>query len=137
MNVLFSFFLGLILAIMLFLNGQLSTQIDLKLMSLSVHTIGLVLIILIMVIQGKKIKYFGFKPVYYLAGLFGVLTVIFTSDAIHHIGVTYTVMLSLFAQSLFSLLIDHFGWFGLEKKHTDIRKVFGLGLVFIGLILLY
>jgi transporter family-2 protein len=135
MNFIFALTIGVLLAIMMNANGELTTYLGSYLMSFIVHFIGLVLIVITMYSKKEKIKVTGFSYLNYFAGIFGVLTVMLLALSINKIGLTYSVVLSLFSQSLFSLFIDHYGWFNSKVKMINPFKIIGLTIILFGILL--
>ncbi len=52
----------------------------------------------------------------YLGGAIGVLTTLFHNLAFTKISVTSIIALSLFGQTITSLIVDKFGIFGMQKR---------------------
>ena len=48
------------------------------------------------------------------------------------LGVTLSLVISLLSQSLVSLIIDHFGWFGAKKSVIGPRQLLSLALMAAG-----
>lgn len=133
------FLSGVLLACMQSFNGQLSTVIGIYGTSFLVHLIGAILMILyIKVIKKEKIR-LGPMPIYiyiYSGGLCGLLLVSFTSLAISHIGNVLTTCLSIAGQIFLSILLDHFGLFGVVQNSFNIKRVPALLLIIFGILLI-
>jgi len=75
-------------------------------------------------------------PYLFLGGLFGALFITATVLFIPKIGVASMLIAALLGQMLISLVLDHFGWFGLPVHSISIQRLAGVSLVIIGLYLL-
>ena len=131
------FLSGVLLACMQSFNGQLSTVIGIYGTSFLVHLIGAILMILyIKVIKKEKIR-LGPMPIYiYSGGLWGLVVVSFTSLAISPIGNVLTTCLSIAGQIFLSILLDHFGLFGVVQNSFNIKRVPALLLIIFGILLI-
>ena len=52
------------------------------------------------------------------------------------IGVAMTMIAILSGQVAKSLLIDHFGWFGISRKRVGVQRLLALALIVAALILI-
>ena len=117
-----SVFIGVLIAVMLPLNGILSELIGKYTASVVIHLVGLIAVIFILIIN--KIKFVSIKVFHFLysAGAIGVFTVLFNNISFSVLGASITIALSLLGQSIASIIIDHFGLLGMkvakfEKKN--------------------
>lgn len=134
MNYFISIFTGIILAIMISLNGQLSNISGNYASSVIIHFIGLIGIIFVLIFTKSEIGSFKGIPFYmFTGGLIGILTVLFTNASIIELGVSLTVSLSLLGQLTTSLIIDHFGFFNMQVVKFDKKKILGLVIITIGI----
>jgi bacterial/archaeal transporter family-2 protein len=69
------------------------------------------------------------SPWMFSGGLIGVLFVTVTLVAAPRIGMTGVIVSALAGQALGGLLIDSFGWFGLEARPIDLRRAAGIALL--------
>lgn len=128
---------GILVAIMLSMNGGLSQRYGNYHATVLIHLTGLLLICLILWRkQGKfnlhkKIPWF-----FYLAGPIGVLTVIINNLTILTLGVTATIALGLLGQTLTSLVFDHWGILGMPKRAFHKGKWIGVGLIIFGIVIM-
>lgn len=67
-----------------------------------------------------------------LLGVYGVSMSIYTAPKLGFISFTGLV---LFGQVLMSMLLDHFGWFGVEKNPIHWQRLLGAMCIAIGIIL--
>ena len=68
----------------------------------------------------------------FCGGFIGVALVVFSAVGINALGVTLSLVISLLSQTLLSLVIDHFGWFGAKKSPIGARQLFSLALMAAG-----
>lgn len=129
-----SIIIGMLITIMITLNGSLSNVTGNYTSSVVIHLVGLIGIILVLMITKSKLVIKKELPFYlYSAGLIGVATVLFNNISIASIGVSLTVSLGLLGQTIFSLVSDHYGLFGMKKVVFNQRKVIGLVIIIIGI----
>jgi len=137
---------GMLLAIMIKLNSELAAGLSPVHASWLAHCIGAMTALVLMMLVSKvaqlkhaKIHNGGNEltndvpqsslnsqsaPFWsYLGGLPGALVVIFASITINsELGFSATLVLGLLGQVVFSLIVDHFGLFGMVKKSVNVRQ---------------
>ena len=134
MNYFISIFTGIVLAIMISLNGGLGTISGNYASSVIIHFVGLIGIIFVLIFTKSKIKNLKGIPFYmFTGGLIGILTVLFTNIGFMGLGVSLTVSLSLLGQLVTSLVIDHFGYFNMTVVEFDKKKILGLIVIIAGI----
>ena len=134
MNYFISIFTGIILAIMISLNGGLGNISGNYASSVIIHFVGLIGIIFVLIFTKSKIKNLKGIPFYmFTGGLIGILTVLFTNIGFMGLGVSLTVSLSLLGQLVTSLVIDHFGYFNMTVVEFDKKKILGLIVIIAGI----
>ena len=134
MNYFISVFTGIILAIMISLNGQVSSISGNYASSVIIHLVGLFGIILVLIFTKSKVRNLKGIPFYmFTGGLIGILTVLFTNASFVGLGVSLTVSLSLLGQLVTSLVIDHFGYFNMPVNKFDKKKILGLVIIIAGI----
>ena len=134
MNYFISIFTGIVLAIMISLNGGLGNISGNYASSVIIHFVGLIGIIFVLIFTKSKIKNLKGIPVYmFTGGLIGILTVLFTNIGFSGLGVSLTVSLSLLGQLITSLIIDHFGYFNMPVIEFDKKKILGLIIIIAGI----
>ena len=72
----------------------------------------------------------------FTAGALGVFTVTFNNISFLNIGMSLTLALGLFGQSLAALIVDHYGILGMEKVEFRKKKMIGLGMITIGIVVM-
>lgn len=71
----------------------------------------------------------------WLAGLVAVVTITIAIHLFKEIGPLQAVIIPMFSQLIFSLLIDHFGWFGANVIPLDAKRIIGSLLLIVGVTL--
>ncbi len=134
MNYFISILTGVILAVMVSLNGGVSNVAGNYAASVIIHLVGLIGIIFVLFYKKLKIKNLKGIPFYmFTGGLIGVFTVLFTNSSSVVLGVSLTVSLSLLGQLVTSLVIDNFGYFDMPVIKFDKRKILGLAIIAVGI----
>ncbi len=82
---------------------------------------------------GGALDNFRSVPWYALiCGAGGVIILSAVSYAIPRIGTVGTVTLIVAGQLLLSVVLDHFGLFGMQVRHLDLSRLIGLIVLFVG-----
>lgn len=137
MNYLISILTGVVLSIMVVLNGDLGNATGNYISSVIIHFVGLIGIIILLVVTKSKIKNLKGIPFYmFSGGLIGILTVLFTNISFTNLGVSLTVSLALLGQLVTSIVIDHFGYFDLKVNKFENKKIIGLGIIILGIFIM-
>ncbi len=137
MNNLITTFIGMVVALMVFFNGILSGYTNLYFSNALIHGIGLLTIIVLLVVGKHKIKGLRTVPlILYTGGLVGVVTVLLTNASFTSLGVSLTLALGQVGQFLASVVIDHYGMFGLKKVPFNKKKIVGFVIISLGLIIM-
>lgn len=126
---------GIILAVMVFLNGMLASKTGPYMSTLIYHVLGLLLIIIIAIIKKNKLPNMREVPfLLLLPGVLSVITILLNNISIPHIGVTLAVGVGLFGQLVMSSLVEHFGLFGMPVNKLKKGKIIGLSIISLGII---
>lgn len=124
-----SFIIGIVIAVMISVNGTLSNCYDVFRSAVIIHIVGVIFATLLYCLKKEKKPLFRQEPFWlYLGGALGFLTTIFNNFAFEYINMTSIIALGLFGQMLSSALIDTFGLLGMEKY--PFRKSSLLGVFF-------
>ncbi len=120
---------GIIIAIMVTINGGLTTVYGVYTATVLIHIVGVISAFIMLKISKQnpfpKVK----LPFWlYTGGAVGMLTPLFLNFSFGKISITAMVALSLFAQMMVSLIFDVFGLLGLKK--TPIQKNNLPGIIF-------
>lgn len=136
-NRLISIIVGAIISVMILYNGTLSNALGNFSSSIIIHIVGLISIILVIILSKSKLKIHRQIPLYlYSAGAIGVFTVVFTNLSFTKLGVSLTLALGLLGQSIFSIIIDHFGMLGMRIMRFNQKKYIGLFLIAFGIFIM-
>ena len=125
---------GILITLMVAVNGELGATYGVYSATVMIHIIGLILISLLLVIKRRR-----FFPVQklpfqlFLGGAVGVGTVVFNNLSFGRISVSAILALGLLGQTLTSLIIDQFGLFQMPKHPFSMKKLPGFVLVIVGI----
>lgn len=129
--------IGALISIMISFNSGLEGYVGSTYSVVIIHAVGLIAILIVAAIKKEKIVIKESIPFYlFLGGIFGVMLTLVNVITIGSIGVALTTALAVFGQLVFSSLVDHFGLFGLTKYEFNRKKIVGLFIVFIGLVIM-
>ncbi len=132
-----SFISGILLSVMISVNGSLSDQYGAFSAAVIIHVVGSLFALSFYMIHREKKALFTHRPKWiYLGGAIGVLTTIFSNLAFGHISMTSIVALGLLGQTVTSLFIDILGLFGMEKRPFQKTSLFGLAFAVFGVFLM-
>lgn len=107
------------------------------LVSFSVSTLALLLVSLVsgspIVPTGDMLSEASWWS--WFAGLVAVVTITISIHLFKEIGSLQAVIIPMFSQLIFSLLIDHFGWFGANVIPMGLKRIIGSLLLIAGVVL--
>ena len=134
---LFAIVAGVMLPVQAGLNSKLGevtkSPIYATLISFVVGTVGLVVYMLLTQENWSSIKNTAQLPWYYwTGGLLGALYVAAIIILAPRLGVALTFGLTVAAQMVFSLAMDHYGWLGVPQHPVNWARVFGVTLIVAG-----
>ncbi|MBS4538853.1 DMT family transporter [Clostridium sp. D2Q-11] len=130
-------FIGILIALMVTFNGILAKKTGDYVSILMIHIIGLIAISLILIIKNKRINLKKDIPIYFFSGgAIGVIMIFFNNISFNNLGVSLTLSLGLFGQSITAVIIDHFGLLGMSKHTFNKKKTTGFILIFIGIFIM-
>ncbi|MED4971100.1 DMT family transporter [Parageobacillus toebii] len=72
-----------------------------------------------------------------LGGLLGAFFVTIVILCVPNVGVALTIFAAIVGQMVISIIIDHFGLFGVEKIPMNASRLLGLGLMLAALFFIY
>jgi bacterial/archaeal transporter family-2 protein len=107
------------------------------LISFSIGTIFLSIMVIfqgIPVLEVKRLT--SASPVLFVGGLLGALFVASSIFLIPKMGATTMIAAFITGQLIMSVLMDHYGWFGIPVGQINLSKVLGVLLLFSGLFLI-
>jgi transporter family-2 protein len=125
---------GIAVAIEPTINSGLGKLITPRLATLHSFMIGTLLMIIINLISGGFKAYGGiFKapPYLWIGGIIGTVVVYVGAKVTTILGVATTLTIMVSVQLLTSMVIDHYGLFGVEKVPMDLSRVAGIALMVI------
>lgn len=126
--------IGAVVAVMISMNGALAGFTGNPAASVIIHVVGLVTIIAVLFFTKSKVTVKKGIPVYlYSAGAIGVFTVLLNNLTASTLGVALTLALGLLGQSVASIVVDHFGLFGMKLSRFNRKKIAGLAVMAAGI----
>jgi transporter family-2 protein len=137
MYYLLSLLIGCITAVMVAINGGLALEYGVFASSALIHLIGTAFALSLLLIRGMKLDLSKDIPLWrYLGGVIGVVTTCSNVFAFGRISATAIMALSLFGQTLASLIIDSFGLLGMEKRPFEKLSLIGLAFAALGMLVM-
>ncbi len=128
---------GIILAIMVFLNGMLTNITGPYISTTIFHMLGFVSIIILSIIKKNKLSNLRKLPLmFFLPGIFSVITILLNNISIPAIGLTLSIGVTLFGQLVMSSLVEHFGLFGMPINRFKKEKILGFSIISLGIIVM-
>lgn len=136
--VLITFFGGLAATIQPSINARLAQKIGLIESAFVSFFVGtMVLLAIALSTSGGSLRAVSEARWWELTGGFlGALFVATTILAVPRIGTTATMAIIITAQLSVGMLLDHFGLFGLRHIPLDLRRLAGVALLAIGVVLI-
>ncbi|MCD8198463.1 MAG: DMT family transporter [Lachnospiraceae bacterium] len=132
-----SVFNGFICAIMITINGTLTEHYNVYTAAVIIHIVGTLFAALLCLFQKEKKPLLGHAPRWiYLGGAIGIFTTLSNNLAYGRISVTSISALGLLGQILTSLVVDHFGIFGMKKRPFQKTSLPGLLFAAVGIFLM-
>jgi len=131
-------FLGGMIALMVAANGMLAAYFGLWTGTLIIHVCGLVTISGILLVRRKPVtlRAPGAPWYLYVAGVAGVATTALNNFCYEPMGAALMLAIVVVGQLVGSCLIDHFGWFGMNRYPFRSSKLAGFGIMGLGLLLM-
>jgi bacterial/archaeal transporter family-2 protein len=130
--------IGLISGVAVGLQSPLASMITQRLGMLEsifiIHIGGAILIAIpLILIGGGSLGDWRSLPWYALAaGSMGLIVVAGVSFMIPRVGVATAITLIIAGQLVISSILDHYGLLGVEVRHINLQRIFGLIIVFAG-----
>ncbi|CAM4055896.1 DMT family transporter [Lederbergia lenta] len=130
---------GMLAGIQAPVNGELGKKIGTFEGALFSFFIGTLFLTFIVLFFGKgQMSGISAVPKWQLVGGFiGAIFVMTIIIAVPHLGVALTILSAIIGQVLISMVIDHFGFFGVEVIPINWNRVIGLILMFTALFFIY
>lgn len=113
------------------ISGMMGARVGGFASSFIIHVSGMMLSGLILLLRGgERIREWSGLPWYMLiSGVFGVLLFQTLTFTVPKMGGTLAVTLVVVGQLIVGLLIDHFGWLGVEVHPISLVRVVGVALL--------
>lgn len=119
---------GIVISVMVSLNGGLTQAYGTYSAAVIIHVVGVVFAMALCATRKEKPLPRNHVPLWaYTGGAIGVLTTLFNNYAFGRISMTSIVALGLLGQSLASMVFDTFGLLGMEKR--PVRKSAAIGFL--------
>lgn len=120
---------GILVAVMVFINGGLTQVYGLLLATVIVHIVGVVFSFLLCRVKGLSLKLPSKLPLWlYAGGAIGFFSTVSNNFSFGRISMTSIVALGLLGQTATSVAIDALGLFGMERR--PLRPSAAAGLLF-------
>ncbi|NLI53289.1 MAG: DMT family transporter [Clostridiales bacterium] len=133
MYYLASLLIGILVAVMITVNGGLTAFYGVYSATVIIHVVGLCLIGAIILVRREK-PFAKAQPwILYIGGVLGVATTAATNYAFGKISVSAILALGLLGQSVAGALVDQFGLFGMRRHPFRAHQIPGILLVFGGI----
>lgn len=128
---------GVMLAIMIFFNGMLSSITGPYMSTLIFHVLGFILILAISMVKKNNIVNFKKVPLmFFLPGILSVITILLNNICIPQIRITLTIGISLYGQLIMSIFVEHFGLFGMPFNKFRKEKILGFSIITLGTVVM-
>ena len=127
---------GILLAIMVSINGELSKQYGVFSASVLIHIAGTASASLCLLKKGKKPLWTHHPKWIYLGGAIGVCTTVFQCIAAESMSITSVVALGLLGQTAATLFNDKLGLLGMKKRPFPQSALISLCLSVLGIFMM-
>ena len=135
--------IGVMIAIQASANTALRIELDspwiAAILNFSLGVIALIVVAFIV----RPETFSAMKPIFMgqvvwwklLGGLMGAFFVLSVTILAPHLGLGKVIILYLFGQIIMSIIVDHFGWFGMPVDKITLQKAIGIVLLIGGVVL--
>lgn len=128
---------GIVISVMISLNGGLTQAYGVYFATVIVHITGVVFAWALCLLRKEKLFSKRRAPVWaYLGGVIGVVTTLANNFSFGRISMTSIVALGLFGQSVTSLVLDATGWLGMERRPPQPIAMIGFLPAVVGLLVM-
>lgn len=131
-----SFLSAACIAVMIVLNGRLTDVYGIFSAGVIIHLTGFAAISLSMRAKRERFLRPAFSWFLYTGGLIGVGTTLLNNLTFGKISVSSILALGLLSQSLLSVILEHFGLFGIPRKQISAGRLWGLSFTVLGILVL-
>lgn len=134
MYFLLSLLTGILISVMVTINGGLTQIYGVYPATVIVHIVGLLFISILLIVKRERPFTKGHKWFLYLGGAIGVATTVFNNLSYGRISVSAILALGLLGQSITGLIMDQYGFLNMPRHPFQKQKAIGLLLVLCGII---
>lgn len=128
---------GSFISLMVTLNTGLSKTIGEGYSVFIIHFVGFVFLAVFSIFSKNKIKFNSNIPIWmYLGGGLGIFVVLFNNMSVKSIGVSLTLSLGIAGQIITSIILEHIGFLGTEKKRFRMAMLPGVLMILVGSIMI-
>ncbi|MFO7611914.1 MAG: DMT family transporter [Clostridia bacterium] len=114
---------GIMIALMVTVNGMLAARLGNWAALVLIHLIGLITAASVLILKKSMSGITGGVPVKYMAGgMLGVFTILLNNMCVNNIGVSMTLGLALVGQIIASAAAEHLGLLGMVQRKITLRK---------------
>ncbi|WP_018133409.1 DMT family transporter [Effusibacillus pohliae] len=121
------------------INATLSRKVGIFESAFVSFSVGTLTLLMVVALLGKgNLREAAHAPVWqFLGGVLGAIYVTAIIVGVPQIGVTTVMVAVLAGQLATGLLIDQFGWFGVQQRPIDWQRAAGVALLFVSIWLIY
>lgn len=128
---------GIVIAVMVAVNGGLTRWFGVFTAAVIIHAAGILFASLSIGVTRRKVRIPKGMPLwFYLGGVLGVFTTVFNNFAFGKISLTSIVAMGLLGQAVTSMLIDCLGLFGMKKYLFRKSSLLGLACSAAGILVM-
>ena len=140
---IWAIFIGLLIGIQAATNTALRIELNSPWIAALTNFIVGVVVLFIIILIVKPETFSGMKPIFMgqvplwkmIGGLIGAFFVVSVTFLAPHLGVGKVIILYLFGQITMSIIVDHFGLFGMPIDKITVQKALGILMLIGGVIL--
>ncbi|MCT4597127.1 MAG: DMT family transporter [Vallitalea sp.] len=128
---------GILIAVMISFNGLLAKQLGNNIALIVIHILGVFTTSIIFIFSRYKYNTIKGLPIYlFIGGAIGIFNISLNNMTINKLGVALTIGLCLLGQLGTSMIIDHYGLFGVNVSKINIKKLTGILIMSIGIVVM-
>lgn len=134
---LLAIFNGLLISFMVLLNGMLANETNLYISLAVINGLCLLIVSCILLIKKIPLTNLHTLPKYlYTVGLIGLVNITMNNISFINLGATLTLGLVLYGQLVSSVIVDFGGFLGLQKQPFHPKKLIGIVIMSIGILIM-
>jgi len=128
-----SLLMGIMITIMIAVNGGLTTHYGVYTATVIIHLVGLIVIIAVVLYKRERFFPARYAWFLYMGGAIGVFTTVANNLSFGRISVSAILALGLLGQSVTGFVIDQYGLLGMKKYPFAKQQLIGLSLILAGI----